>query len=246
MTTRKTGDQALRYKKTEAALLDLIKNRRFEGDRLPSEEALCSLMDVGRTTVREALASLARKGFISKIHGSGNLIHESTLAARMRIDTHIGFKTLLEDGGYRVDFRREAPRWLTRREAAGLDLSDVEEERFFLIANTYYADGKPAIYTRNYLCGSFVDPEAEKAFALGGSFYELLKSVLIEEVANSINRFRPSAAEAEIAAILDLELGEPLIQWFESYIGIYDHLLCKSLISFNPRIVDLTMLRRWE
>ncbi|ADK82079.1 GntR family transcriptional regulator [Sediminispirochaeta smaragdinae] len=234
------------YVKTKEALIELILSRNFSGNRLPSETTLCEMLGVGRTTLREALMALNREGVITKKHGLGNLIHRTTLNAKMRIDTIHGFRKLLEDGGYRVSCKRTSPRWVTSIEVEGIDCSNCFEERFLLVENRYFADGHPAIYGHNYLCGSFVrESEAQEILSYQGSFYDLLGQFLTEEVANSINTFRPAIATAPLAEILDVGVGDPLIQWQESFIGIFDHIVCRSLISFNPAYVDLTLLRKW-
>lgn len=49
----------------EAELLSMIRSGDYEpGDRLPSERDLMDMFDVGRSSVREALFALQRKGFL--------------------------------------------------------------------------------------------------------------------------------------------------------------------------------------
>ena len=46
-------------------------------DRLPPEIRLAEHFGVSRSTMRDALATLEREGFINRIHGIGNA-HQST------------------------------------------------------------------------------------------------------------------------------------------------------------------------
>jgi GntR family transcriptional regulator, transcriptional repressor for pyruvate dehydrogenase complex len=44
----------------------IVQGKLVPGERLPSERSLCSLFGVGRTTIREALKSLAVRGLITR------------------------------------------------------------------------------------------------------------------------------------------------------------------------------------
>lgn len=48
------------------------------GERLPSERSLCSIFGVGRTTIREALKSLAVRGLVTR-HGRGAVVTDPEL-----------------------------------------------------------------------------------------------------------------------------------------------------------------------
>jgi DNA-binding LacI/PurR family transcriptional regulator len=53
-------------------------------DWLPSERALCGLLQVSRNTLRAALAQLKKEGRIAAVHGAGNQILITTGAATVR------------------------------------------------------------------------------------------------------------------------------------------------------------------
>src|SRR6266545_3607692 len=44
----------------------IVQGKLTPGERLPSERSLCSLFGVGRTTIREALKSLAVRGLVTR------------------------------------------------------------------------------------------------------------------------------------------------------------------------------------
>ncbi len=59
----------------EDKIIALIKKTPYEiGMRLPNEDALCSLFDVGRSTLREALKSLESRHMVSIKQGSGTYV----------------------------------------------------------------------------------------------------------------------------------------------------------------------------
>lgn len=53
---------------------DILTEKFQEGDRLPSEDALCDKFSVSRTVIREAIQQLKAKGLLRSIKGSGSFI----------------------------------------------------------------------------------------------------------------------------------------------------------------------------
>lgn len=60
-------------------ILDYIRTRAKPGEKLPSEREIAKMLEVGRSSVREALQTLTERGIIEKRPGKGNyLIDRST------------------------------------------------------------------------------------------------------------------------------------------------------------------------
>ncbi|MDD6210381.1 MAG: GntR family transcriptional regulator [Bacteroidales bacterium] len=53
---------------------DILSGKYDDGDLLPSENILASTFNITRTTVRQALASLLKEGYISKHKGKGSVV----------------------------------------------------------------------------------------------------------------------------------------------------------------------------
>ncbi|RYL95931.1 GntR family transcriptional regulator [Sporolactobacillus sp. THM7-4] len=53
---------------------DIDRHVYQHGDKLPSERELCSLYELSRITVRQALEELEREGYIQKKHGKGTFV----------------------------------------------------------------------------------------------------------------------------------------------------------------------------
>lgn len=72
-------------------ILDMVRNGELvPGDKLPSERELMEMLNVGRSSVREALQSLAMLNIIEIIPGSGTVIKEPSTGELLRADV-IGF-----------------------------------------------------------------------------------------------------------------------------------------------------------
>jgi GntR family transcriptional regulator, transcriptional repressor for pyruvate dehydrogenase complex len=70
-----------------AQLADQISHGRWQpGDRLPSETELCNALCIGRSTLREALKSLAFVGMVQMRPGEGTYVMDGTQALADRLN----------------------------------------------------------------------------------------------------------------------------------------------------------------
>jgi len=74
------------YLEAKTELIKMIKKGDFKNNKLPPEDKLSEMLGISRSTTREALITLDREGIITKKQGIGNLIHNSVLESKMRID----------------------------------------------------------------------------------------------------------------------------------------------------------------
>ncbi|MDX1267006.1 MAG: GntR family transcriptional regulator, partial [Oceanisphaera sp.] len=56
----------------------IISGRLAPGDRLPPERELTGLLDVSRSSVREAILKLECLGFVEQCHGEGTFVRSVT------------------------------------------------------------------------------------------------------------------------------------------------------------------------
>ena len=70
----------VRYMQILAYFTDIIDAGKMqEGDQMPTENEICTLFNVSRTTVRMALNALCQNGYIYKIQGKGSFVaHKET------------------------------------------------------------------------------------------------------------------------------------------------------------------------
>ncbi|MCT4673862.1 MAG: FadR/GntR family transcriptional regulator [Prolixibacteraceae bacterium] len=80
-----SGGMTLVHRVTKTLETAILDKKIQEGTRLPSERELCKLLSVSRTTVREALRSLAAKGLVEIRKGSG--VYVSHYAMNSALDS---------------------------------------------------------------------------------------------------------------------------------------------------------------
>ncbi|WFP67157.1 GntR family transcriptional regulator [Corynebacterium pseudotuberculosis] len=109
---------------TAAAIEDYIRDNNLSpGDLLPSEAALCERLSVSRSSVREAMRTLASLDVVEIRHGHGTFVGSMSLAPLingMVLRLTLNEELALENLSYVVDMR------------IALDLANAEE-----LANSY-------------------------------------------------------------------------------------------------------------
>src|SRR5690625_2513022 len=65
-------------------------------EKLPSERDLCSIFNVSRITVRQAIEELIKSGYIYSVRGSGNFVTDSKSRFGNPLGTIFSFRDLLK------------------------------------------------------------------------------------------------------------------------------------------------------
>jgi len=233
------------YVKAKEVIIKMIRNGEFPENRLPSEDELAARLGVSRATIREALMALTREGIVTKKQGIGNFVHPSALESGMRVDLIADFADLLRSSGHTVEvkhtgFHREP---ITERIAKKLALSG--SENLYVFTRTYFADAEAAISATIRIPEIYVQRDISGAEA-DQTMVAVLRRCCDAEISHSILWFQPTVASADLAALFGLEPGQPVVSWEELFYDLYDHGVCFNSIAFNPRIVGLSMLRKWN
>jgi GntR family transcriptional regulator, transcriptional repressor for pyruvate dehydrogenase complex len=102
MTTLKPVSRVTLGEQVAAQLADQITQGRWQiGEKLPSENELCSTLGIGRSTLREALKSLAYVGMIRMRPGEGTYVAGTSqyLSNRILADGRLKTEKQLDDVG---------------------------------------------------------------------------------------------------------------------------------------------------
>ncbi|MBN2217271.1 MAG: GntR family transcriptional regulator [Pirellulales bacterium] len=78
-----TEDSRPKYERLRSFIAEeVFKGRLKAGTALPSEQQLSEMLQIARTTVRQALSELEKEGVIQRKHGAGTFVNESAGSAR--------------------------------------------------------------------------------------------------------------------------------------------------------------------
>ena len=227
------------YIKAEKEILKLIWDDSFADNRLQPEEELAKMLGVSRYTIREALNSLWKKGYLTKRHGKGNFLHKSALSAKMRIDVFHNFFDLIGTAGYipridKSDFERIIPTD-NIKEKFGLD----DQERVIKFTWLYYADQIPAIIVDIQIPEIYFQKKPEQNEE--ESLREFLEKYCHQDLAQCIANINAINNE-DIARRFQVEAQTAFIMWEELFYNIYDQMICYNEIYFNPQVMNLSLL----
>lgn len=198
-------------------LVTLIENQINTGDlkpgqRIPSENELCDLYLVSRTTVRQALNELSMRGKIIRVKGRGTFIPnfsaskpydglfgftgEMKYIKQVRIlNKIISFEVVLPDSetsqmlGLKVDeavIKLERARFIENEGVAGVDLRFLPFNRF----------------------SSILDEDLEN-----NSLYNILRSKHNTFPSRAIHEVCGMGCPAKYADILELKVGKPVTHY---------------------------------
>lgn len=202
------GSPVPAYAQIEDQLAARIESGELRaGERLPPERELAESVGVSRMTMRQALASLARRGLVERGVGRG------TFVARVKLDHDLravaGFSERmmrqgLEPGAKLISAEdSEAPPPV----AAALRIEP--RAAAYRIQRLRLGGGVPLALEDSWI------PAAPfpglLGLALTGSLYELMRDLYDLGPVRAVERLEPVLARAHEAAALDVPSGSPLM-----------------------------------
>jgi GntR family transcriptional repressor for pyruvate dehydrogenase complex len=104
----------------------LILKKLKPGDKLPSERELAEMLDVSRSSIRDAIRSLELVGMVEPRQGAGTIVKEITAEALVNPLAH-ALKRKQELVGELMEFRRILEPPLAARAAARASVDDTAE-----------------------------------------------------------------------------------------------------------------------
>jgi GntR family transcriptional regulator len=180
------------------------------GERIPAEQELAAWLGVSRMTLRHALASLARRGLVTRAVGrrGGTFVAERKLEQDRTSLT--GFSEQLRRhgmvAGARVLSAAERPAGPAAQGALELRDGDLVVE----VRRVRLADGRP-IAVEHSLFPSAVFPGLLRC-RLDGSLYELLETRYGQRPHRARESLEPVIAGVREAEALEVKEGAPLMQ----------------------------------
>ena len=179
------------------------------GTRLPAERSLATRLGVSRTTLRQALAELARGGIVRRRvgRGGGTFVREPTV--ERRAGSLVGLTAELQRQGMRAGANvvRVAVVTAPRDIAAALALDPGD--RVVELVRIRSADGRPVAVEQSWSpADRFPGLEHEN---LSGSLYDVLRERYGCVSDRAVERVEARLAVAEDAARLGVRHGAPMI-----------------------------------
>jgi GntR family transcriptional regulator len=177
--------------------------------QLRSEIDLAQDLGVNRGTLRNAIETLVDDGLLIRIHGKGTFVAASVLEQPLAeslttfseslIDQHIPFETQV------LEQRVEMPDALV---ASMLSLD--ESTPVFFLKRVRYINEKPIIFLKNYV-NYGVCPGIEMVDFVHNRLFDILEKQFGLMIAWGRRYFEARIADEEIAALLEIQPGDPVM-----------------------------------
>ena len=179
------------------------------GDKLPSESELCHKYQVSRITVRQALNLLTGKGLIFSAHGKGSFVKRPDLG--QELDKIVSFRRVLEQKGLKGMTRIH----VCQEETANENIEAYLGDKVFRLDLVGHASQMPVVYYRSFFVpelGNEMLQLAREAEKRGTAFstYDFYADLSVQ-VADIEQTVRAGSADRELAEVLELPQGHPLM-----------------------------------
>lgn len=191
----------------EAILQTRLRVLSESDGRLPSETDLAKEFGVSRVTVREALASLERRGLVFRQHGVGTFVNSNAVNIRSRLDESIEFGQLIRAANYEpelgfLDCHVEPA---SLQVATHLQIEAMEP--VLCIRKVFKANGTPVIYCMNAVPVSLSPQELPTDLSQGMkaelSIYTVLDRWFNQQIAFQISDVSACVAGDDTGAMLN-------------------------------------------
>lgn len=219
-----------------------LRHEYIVGGRLPSEPELATQFGVSRGTVRQALAVLEREGVIIRRQGAGTYVHYIS-RAQTRAEHAYEFTDLLRGAGFEPGIRLDSFSFelLSEEEAARLDMEAGAIA--LVVRKTFLANGVPAIYCidsipKNLILYPFQEDELKKPI------FDFIRERCHQVTVQNLAELIPIIATPELAALLEIEPGVPLLRIDEvGYNGEGSAVILHSAF-YRDQFIRFSLLRK--
>lgn len=230
----------------------ILENRiRLHGNgepRLPSETDLANEFGVSRVTIREALASLERRGLIFRKHGVGTFINHKGVNIRSRLEESIEFGQLISSANYEPELG-----FLDCRvEQANLEVATRLQlqpgEPVLVIAKVFKADGMPVIYCLNVIPLALLSEDQRNQVLENiravWPIYTVLERIFNQQIAFQISDVSACIAGEEVGRMLNCLPNTALLRLQDVGFNENQQAVFYADVHYIPGLIQFQLVRK--
>lgn len=198
------------YNQLTEEIIQKIQAGEFPvNSRLPSERELCNMYEVSRTTVRQAMQELERRGHIVCIHGKGNFVTEPMMSQQLL--TIYSFSEEMKKIGKIPSTKLIKDEIILCDADIARELQLRPGELVYKIERVRFADKRPVMYVITYLPANRF-PGFDGSKLAKGSLYSIMANdyrLCLTEVRESMQAVPLQHREA---SFLETKSGAPAMR----------------------------------
>jgi DNA-binding GntR family transcriptional regulator len=177
--------------------------------KLKAEVDLARDLDVSRGTVRKAISDLIAEGLLTQTHGRGTFVTPHVVEQPLADQLVTFSEDLISKGiDYETEVLEQVVTAAKGRIAALLNVAPGE--RVFYLKRVRRVEGEPVVFLNNYVVYAKCEG-IERADFTAERLFQVLEEGYQRKLVRGQRTFQALAAGAEVAALLNMSEGEPVM-----------------------------------
>ena len=231
----------LPYQRVQVDLAALIAKSPL-GGRLPAEPELAKQLGVSRATLREAMRMLESQGMIRRRQGAGTFIVGQKPASESGLEVLESPDRFVQRSGVKIGIGNVVVSRIPADELHAVILGVPIKRSLLQIGRIVRSDAQPVAYLVDTIAEDVLRAD-ELTANFDGSVFDFLVQ-RGDPLTESRNEISAVAASEEIAKILEIQPGVPLLQCSEKLYGGATKVIDYSLGYFVPDYFKFHVMRR--
>ena len=238
------GNEIQIAQSVRAKLLEEMKQGIFSDcERLPRETVLSESLGISRTQLRDVLAALEQEGYVTRRLGVGTMINRHVLNVKSRMDMETEILDIIRNNGYhaKVIFL-DAVEEKAEEDIAKM-LGVLENTPILRVKKLCLANEIPALYFEDILDIKLMKESYTKV-DLVPPIFQFLKEKCDTEIYMDLTHLKAVIADDQLAAVLNVPVGAPLLNMEEVDYDIEGNIIFYSRQFFINGLFEQTVLRK--
>ena len=199
----------LYYQLAEIIINDIKEKNLQENDRILTEREYCEKYNLSRSTVRQAIAYLEKKGYIYKVQGCGTFVSSRVMKQKL-----LKFYSFTEEA--KKQGKVPSSKILSFKEKKAdekicKELNINRDDKVYELQRLRLADDEVVMYEKTYLLEKKMQG-LSKNILLEKPLYDILQNRYNISFTKATERFSVLLADEKIAEILTIPQGSPIIR----------------------------------
>lgn len=216
---------------------DIAAGRYEVGSTLPSEAALCTLFQVSRPVVRQALGILEDQGFVYRVQGRGTFVATRGLQSRL-MEVAIGPERDTVRYRRRLTTQVLTNEMLTAPAAIARELRIGPGASIVHLRRVRFLDGQPLAVLESHLPEHMV-PGLSEVDLTNQSLYEHIEAYYGLRILRLRRSIAVGAADEAIAPLLEVAPGAPYLRVTSLAIGAHNEIIEDSVACYRGDKITL-------
>ena len=199
----------LYYQLAEIIINDIKEKNLQENDRILTEREYCEKYNLSRSTVRQAIAYLEKKGYIYKVQGCGTFV--SSRVMKQKLLKFYSFTEEAKKQGKTPSSKILSFKEKKTDEKICKELNINKDDKVYELQRLRLADDEVVMYEKTYLLEKKMQG-LSKNILLENPLYDILQNRYNISFTKATERFSVLLADENIAEILTIPQGSPIIR----------------------------------